>query len=290
MKAKLFFVLLFVASSLTLAQNYPHVSIRDLQFLPDDSLSNGQDASLHIGDTVQVTGVVMVSPVVDPSLDRRPIMWAGSRWQTYLRDTNYAAVDWAGINVIQNDTTAAAQGTFMDLLDTARIVTITGVISEFVSTGQIGGQTQINVLTNPVTPIQFLGAKPNRGEPVEVTIAELNNGNAANYLTGEKYEAMYVIIRNVITSDRNVSTNASTPFAINDGLGNKMFIHDQSGYFTKRTHKLREWDPPIDGTTIQYIRGVIGHFSSSSSLPTRYVIRPMYPDDLLIGQSPPLIT
>lgn len=290
MKAKLFIFFILIASSITLAQNYPHVSIRDLQYLPDDSLIAGRDASLRVGDTVQVTGVVMVSPVVDPTFDRRPIMWAGARWQTYLRDTNYAAVDWAGINVIQNDTMAAAQGTLMDLLDTAQVVTITGVVAEFVSTGQVGGQTQINVLTNPVTPVQFIGTKPNRGEPVEVTIAELNNGQAANYLTGEKYEGMYVIIRNVITSDRSTSTSSSTPFAINDGLGNKMFIHDQSGYFTKRPHKLREWDPPLDGTTIQYIRGVIGHFSSSASFPTRYVIRPMYPDDLLIGQSPPLIT
>lgn len=290
MKTKLLLALILIAATFTLAQNYPHVSIRDLQFLPDDSLAAGRDASLHIGDTVQVTGVVMVSPVVDPTFDRRPIMWAGARWQTYLRDTNYAAVDWAGINIIQNDTSTAAQGTLMDLLDTAQVVTITGVVAEFVSAGQVGGQTQINVLTNPVTPIQFLGTKPNRGEPVEVTISELNNGLAANYLTGEKYEGMYVIIRNVITSDRSTSTSSSTPFAINDGLGNKMFIHDQSGYFTKRNHKLREWDPPLDGTTIQYIRGVIGHFSSSSSLPTRYVIRPMYPDDLLIGQSPPSIT
>ncbi|MEJ5262134.1 MAG: hypothetical protein WHT45_05600, partial [Ignavibacterium sp.] len=210
MKAKLFFVLLFIASSLTLAQNYPHVSIRDIQFLPDDSLSIGQDASIHIGDTIQVTGVVMVSPVVDPTFDRRPIMWAGARWQTYLRDTNYAAVDWAGINIIQNDTSAAAQGTLMDLLDTAQVVTITGVVAEF------GQQTQLNVLTNPLTPVQFVGTKPNRGEPIEISISDLNIGTppAGNLLTGEKYEGMYVIIRNVITSDRN--TNNGT-FAINDG-------------------------------------------------------------------------
>lgn len=279
MKTKLFLVLIMIAGTFTLAQNYPHVSIRDLQFLPDDSLSAGRDASLHIGDTVQVTGVVMVSPVVDPTFDRRPIMWAGARWQTYLRDTNYAAVDWAGINIIQNDTSTAAQGTLMDLLDTAQVVTITGVVAEF------SQQTQINVLTNPLTPIQFIGSKPDRGQPVEVTIADLNTGTppAANLLSGEKYEGMYVIIRNVITSDRN-TTNGT--FAINDGLGNQIFVHDQSGYFTKRSHQLRTFDPPIDGTTIQYIRGVIGHFTN----PSRYVIRPMYPDDLLIGQSPPSIS
>lgn len=284
MKIKLFTLIFLFSALAVFAQNYPHVSIHDLQFVPDDSLAINKDASLHVGDTVQVTGVVMASTLVDPTFNRKPIMWAGARWQTYLRDTNYTANEWAGINIIQNDTSLAAQGTLMDLLDTAQVVTITGVVAEF------GQQTQINVLTNPVTPIQFIGSKPNRGEPVEVTIAELNNGQAANYVTGEKYEGMYVIIRNVITSDRTTSTSSSTPFAINDGLGNKIFIHDQSGYFTIRTgsndHRLRNWTPPIDGTTIQYIRGVIGQFTN----PSRFVIRPMYPDDLLIGQSPPSIT
>lgn len=272
------------------AQNYPHYTIRQLQFVPDSLLAQGNEQSPRVGDTVQVTGVVMVSAVVNPTFDRRPIMWAGARWQTYLRDTNYTSNDWAGINIIQNDTSAAAQGTLMDLLDTAQVVTITGVVAEFGTAGQTGTQTQINVLTNPLRPVQFLGSKPNRGQPVEVTIAQLNNGQAANLLSGEKYEGMYVIIRNVTTSDRNTSTSSSTPFAINDANGNKIFVHDQSGYFTRRTHKLREWEPPLDGTTIQYIRGVIGQFSSSTSLPTRYVIRPIYPEDLLIGQSPASIS
>jgi len=290
MKIYFFLSLLIFANSILFAQNYPHVSIRNIQFLPNDSLANGREASLRVGDTVQVTGVVMVSSLVDPTFNRKPIMWAGARWQTYLRDTNYASNEWAGINVIQNDTSIAAQGTLMDLIDTAQVVTITGVVAEFGTAGQTGTQTQINVLTNPLMPVQFLGSKPNRGQPVEVTISQLNNGLAANLLTGEKYEGMYVIIRNVVTSDRNASTTTSTPFAIVDANGNKLFVHDQSGYFTRRTHKLREWEPPLDGTTIQYIRGVIGQFSSSSTFPTRYVIRPIYPDDLLIGQSPAAIS
>jgi hypothetical protein len=292
MKIKLLLLCILFSGITAFAQNYPHVSIRDLQFVPDDSLQIGKDASIHIGDTIQVTGVVMVAPLVDPTFNRKPIMWASTRWQTYIRDTNYTTNEWAGINIIQNDTVGAAQGTLMDLLDTAQVVTITGIVAEFVTAGQRGGTTQINVLTNPLSPVQFGLSKPNRGEPLEITIADLNTGSlpTGNYLTGEKYEGMYVIIRNVITSDRSTSTSSSSPFAINDGQGNKMFIHDQSGYFTKRTHKLREWDPPLDGTTIQYIRGVIGHFSSSASLPPRYVIRPMYTDDLLVGQSPPAIT
>ena len=278
MKAKIILLILLGCAVFSFAQTnpYPHVSIRDIQFVPDDSLLIGKDASLKLGDTVQVTGVVMVSTLVDPTFDRRPVMWAGARWQTYIRDTAYSD-EWAGLNIIQNDTTGPNQNSLMDLLDTTMVVTITGVVAEFVP------QTQLNVLTQ--YPVQFHGNKPTRGEPIEITIDQLNTGTppAHNLLTGEKLEGMYVIIRNVITSDRN-TTNGT--FAINDGNGNQIFTHDQSGYFTRRNHQLRTFDPPIDGTTIQYIRGVVGHFNN----PFRYVLRPMYPDDLLIGQSPPAIS
>ncbi|MFO7525552.1 MAG: T9SS type A sorting domain-containing protein [Ignavibacteriaceae bacterium] len=276
MKTKLLLILILCSMAISYAQvnPYPHVSIRDIQFVPDDSLLIGRDASPKLGDTVQVTGVVMVSTLVDPTFDRRPIMWAGARWQTYLTDTLFSD-EWAGLNIIQNDTTGPNQNSLMDLLDTTMIVTITGVVSEFVP------NTQLNVVTQ--YPVQFHGNKPTRGEPIELTIDQLNTGTPPlhNFLTGEKYEGMYVIIRNVITSDRNTTTGV---FRINDGIGNQLEIHDQSGYFSRRAHQLRTFDPPIDGTSIQYIRGVIGHHTG------RYVIRPIYPDDLLIGQSPPAIS
>ena len=50
-------------------------------------------------------------------------------------------------------------------------------------------------------------------------------------LEAEKYEGMYVVVRNVFTSDRNLSNGT---FVINDGDGNQMFMYDQSGYFTLR--------------------------------------------------------
>jgi hypothetical protein len=79
------------------------------------------------------------------------------------------------------------------------------------------------------------------------------------FLQVKSMKGMYVIFRNVTTSDITASTGV---FWINDANGNKMQIHDQSGYFTKRAHKLREYNPPIEGTAIQYIRGVIGHYSN----------------------------
>ena len=50
----------------------------------------------------------MARVLVDPLLDRRPILWAGDRWQTYLYDANgqtYPNLD--GIVALQHDTTGA---------------------------------------------------------------------------------------------------------------------------------------------------------------------------------------
>lgn len=260
--------LILLCGSFVMAQNYPHVSIYDIQYKPADSIAAGGDASPYMGDTVVVTGVVMVKTV---DVNHKPIMWAGARWQTYLRDTALSN-EFAALNVIQNDTTSLT--TLMDLVDTTQIVSVTGVVAEF------GKQTQLNVLT--VEPIQFYGNKPNRGIPVEVTISDFATGTTPNRM-GEKYEGQYVIIRNVITADRNTGEVAN-PFSITQD-GNKIFVHGQSGYFTKRPYKLRDWTPPIDGTSLPYIRGVMGQNSDGS-----WVIRPLYPDDFQVGAIPPVIS
>lgn len=266
-----FLLTLFVVSGFS-QSNYPIVSIRDCQFQPPDSLAAGKDYSPLLGDTVTVIGVVMIAPLDNPNTTRRPIMWAGARWQTYLADTNYNLTEWAGINVIQHDTSAAGANTFFDLLDTCQIVAITGRLEEFGT----NRQTQLAVLLT--SPVQVLGQKPYRPNPVLVNISEFATGTTPNLVTGEKYEGMYVEFRNVITSDAN-QTNGT--FAINDANGNKIFIHDQSGYFTRRSHQLRTWDPPVNGTVLEYIRGVIGTGSQG------YVLRPMLPDDYKVGQIVP---
>lgn len=277
MKKVFLLIALFISVQTFAQSSYPIVSIRDCQFQPPDSLAAGKDYSPRLGDTVTVIGVVMVAPLDNPNTTRRPIMWAGARWQTYIADTNYNLTEWAGLNVIQHDTSALGQSTYFDLLDTCMIVAITGRLEEF---GSPNRQTQLAVLLT--TPVQILGQKIHRPSPVLVNISEFATGTAPNLVTGEKYEGMYVEFRNVITSDANT---ANGTFAINDGLGNKIFIHDQSGYFTRRTHQLRTWDPPVNGTVLEYIRGVIGTGSQG------YVLRPMYPDDYKVGTIiPPAIS
>jgi len=276
MKRSVLFLLMIFTISLFAQSQYPLVSIRDIQFQPADSLAAGNDNSPRLGDTVRVIGVVMIAPLDNPNTTRRPIMWAGARWQTYIADTNYSLTEWAGLNVIQHDTSATGQSTYFDLLDTCMIVEITGRVEEFGT----NRQTQLAVLTT--TPVNVLGSKPFRKDPVLVQISEFATGTTPNIVTGEKYEGMYVEFRNVTTSDAN-TTNGT--FAINDAQGNKIFIHDQSGYFTRRAHQLRTWDPPVNGTVLEYIRGVIGTGSQG------YVLRPMLPNDYKVGQIvPPAIS
>jgi hypothetical protein len=261
-------MLLLFFSSVLFAQ-FPDVSIEEIQYQdPDSLLINGDQPSPYNGQTVKVQGIVMVSPLVDPQNDRRQIMWAGGRWVTYLYNPDGQVYEnFDGLNVIQQDTSVQYQGTFFDLIDTAQVVEITLTVDEFNQT------TQGNVLITPVTPVSIIGQLPKRPDPIELSISDFMSGGVMNPLA-EEYEGQYVIIRNVITSNRN--TNDGT-FRVNDIQANYIFMYDQSGYFTKRGHRLTgltTYEPPVDGSTLSYIRGVIQTWN------TGYRITPMYPGDI----------
>jgi hypothetical protein len=278
-KSLLFLFLIIFFQGMNFPQTYPLVTIEEIQYAPDSILIQGDPPSSLNGDTVRVRGIVMVRPVVDPDTDRRPIMWAGARWQTYLHDpdgTMYENFD--GIVILQNDTTAPFHGTFFDLIDTAMVVEFRAVIEEFFTT------TQCSLLIFPVTPVEIISQLPARPAPVVLEISDFMDGGVLNPLA-EQYEGMYVTISNVITSDRNTGNGT---FRINDGNGNHMFMYDQSGYFTLRGHRLTgltTYQPPNDGSTLDYIRGVIQTRTDG------YYITPMYPGDIgPVLATPPTIT
>jgi hypothetical protein len=268
------FFLLIAFSGVLLAQQYPLVTLQDIQFVEDTTTDPPSPLN---GDTVRVSGRVLVSPLVDPASDRRPIIWAGSRWVTYIQDS--AGHVYGGLNIVQEDTSeATGQQTFFDLIDTTQIVTFTGRVYEFNTT------TELVELVEPTSPIVITGSMPKRPDPIELQVSDFDNQGVYNFAS-EKYEGMYVIIRNVQTSDRNASTGV---FNFHDADGNTMYMYDQSGYFTKRGHRLTgltNYEPPQDGTILSYIRGVISTWN------TGYRIVPMYPGDIgPTTQSPPSIS
>ncbi|MCH8034307.1 MAG: T9SS type A sorting domain-containing protein [Bacteroidetes bacterium] len=280
---KLLSLLFFIAfSGMLFAQTYPLVTIEDIQYQhPDSLLQNGDQVSPLFGDTVRVQGVVMVRPVVDPGTDRRRIFAAGNRWMIYMVDPNGNQHEFFdGIIPIQHDTTGVNQNTFFDLVDTADVVEFTVVVEEFFTT------TQGALLINPPTAVSIVGNLVTRPAPIEVDISEFVDAQGNWNPLSEKYEGMYVIVRNAISSDRDLGNGT---FRLNDGQGNSILMYDQSGFFTLRAHRLTgitDYQPPVDGSNITFIRGFI---QTHSDLGAR--IAPAYwPFDMEIGASSPAIS
>jgi hypothetical protein len=226
-------------------------------------------------DTVAVTGVVMVAPKI--------LAYTLQRYNTYLGDELGAL--WGGLNVLTDDSSDAAKATGISTLDTGMVVQITGRVTEYGS--------QPNSLTEMFAykkgffemgvGIQILGYTGTgaRPDPLEVTMDSFVVWNAAKQLytplpsRGEKYEGMYVIIRNVTVSSVDQGYGS---FTFQDSKGNWMKMYDGSGYYTLRGHRFANstYTPPPVGTTLKYIRGVVLPQSRTGTCGD-YTIMPLYP-------------
>lgn len=278
MKLKILLLIFVMAVGFTTAQQYPLVTIQDIQYVPD-SLQGSDPPSPLSGQIVRMRGLVMVRPVIDPDTSRGVVISAGARWSIYVQDPQGGL--WGGMNVIQHDTIGAAQQTFMDLVDTAQIVEFTGLVEEYFTS------TQLALVTAPQPiPVQLIGSEPKRPEPIELTLADFFTSTGGYNFNAEKYEGMYVVVRNLITSDRVTGTGSSSGnFKINDGLGNFAFVYNQSRYFKSNASGIVGFQPPLDGSIIEYVRGIV------TTRADGYYIVPLYPGDVgPTTSSPPVIS
>ncbi len=275
MKIRLLLILLLTGASLALAQsNYPLVTIHDIQFI-DSADTKGFVASPLTNDTVRVRGVVMIRPLVDPTTNRQTVMYYGNRWGSYIQDSS--GQEWAGLNVLLNDTTTAgAQNTFFDLVDSSDIVELTGYVSTY------GATNELMLVTDPAIPVNIVGKLPKRPDPLQLNVTDFMDSGKTIY-GSLKYSGMYVELHNVISSDRNTSSGG---FRINDANGNYLTAYPQSRYFRLDQYKMpgATYQVPQDGTPINSIRGIITFYG------TTYEILPIYPEDLYITVTPPVIS
>ncbi len=268
------FALMFVFSMNIIAQEYPLVTLQDIQGVPD-SLLGTDPPSPYNGDTVRVRGLALVSTVIDADTNRGVIISAGNRWATYIQDPESNL--WGGLNIIQNDTVGAAQGTFFDLVDSADVVELTGIVTEYNTT------TELILITAPQPiPVTILETRPNRPAPIELELSDLFTSTGGYNFDAEKYEGMLVTFRNIITSDRNTNGN----FKINDFTGHSAFIYNQSRYFkTGSAGIIPGYQPPLNGSYLEYLTGIV------TTRTDGYYIVPVYPGDIgPVLQSPPLVT
>ncbi|MEJ2617326.1 MAG: hypothetical protein P8Z35_20410 [Ignavibacteriaceae bacterium] len=276
MRIRLLLIMLALGLGYVLAQsNYPVISIHDIQYYDSVGTKNWQP-SAYTGDTVRVVGIIMIRPLIDPDTNRTPVMYYGSRWGTYIQDTSVAATaeGWGGLNVLQNDTTGDNQNTFFDLRDTADVVEMTGVVTKYNDTNEL------MLLLNPVTPVNPISHLAKRPDPLVLNMTDLTN-NGVTVKEGYKYCGTYVELRDLVTSDRSANS-----FNINDDKGNSITAYGQSRYYRTDNNKVpgSTYQPPVDGTHLSYIRGILSNYSGNLQ------ILPIYPDDIHITLLAPSIS
>jgi hypothetical protein len=226
----------------------------------------GADAN---ADTVTVTGVVMVKPGV--------LTYTLARYNIYVQDTTTGAV-WGGLNVLTNDTSAQAQASGIAALDTGMVITITGRILEFGSqNNSLTEMYHYSVSTPAYTsppPISVVGAG-NRPAAREISLSTLAAGTLPHPSTGEPYEGMYVIVRNVTVISVDYTSGR---FTFQDSLGNVGYTYDGSQWYTLRGHKISSsrYTPPPVGTKLSYVRGIVLPQTRSGTCGD-YTIMPLYP-------------
>ncbi len=277
---------LFCIVGIASAQIGKPVTIRQVQEVSLDSLKlmdslqtsapYSLDDSRYNYDTVRIVGVVVVKP--------RILTYTLARYNIFIQDTTTGQL-WGGINVLTNDTSSQAQSTLITALDTGMIVQMTGRVQEY---GTGNGLTEMFIWNigffETVVPVGILGLGK-RPDPLEVTLdmfaqkAPPAPNGKVKYSTGEPYECMYVVIRNVTV---NSVDYVSGRFTFVDAAGNQMQMYDGSGYYTLRSHKISgsTYKPPAVGSLLSYVRGVIMPVSGV------YTIMPMYPGPNELKNSP----
>ncbi len=280
----------FCIGAAFLVGQYRRVHVHEIMTLPPDSIAVGSLLSPALGDTVLLVGIVTVPPVLDPATDRRPLLWAGARWVSFLRDSNPNLQAYAGINVLQADTTVLA--TYFDRVRPGDYVEILVRITNFpTNTDPIRnrlGPTQAEVITGAqARPVEFLDYDRPLPNPIPVQISDFYRGpvgsSIPNIEQGPRYVGMLVELH-------DVTVVANQPvIVLSDDQGNQMYMRDQSGYFTTRAHRLRDFTPYPVGQRIRRIRGYITA-STVGGQPQSFMITPVYPEDVELGTTPPVIT
>jgi hypothetical protein len=236
--------------------------------LDDSPYWHGADTK---ADTVRVTGVVIVKPSI--------LTYTLQRYNTYIQDTTTGQL-WGGLNVLTDDSSANAQNTGIPAIDTGMVVTITGRVTEYGS--QPNSLTEMFAYKSgffqTVVGIEINSLYKNTGNrpaPIEVTCDSFAIGTTPKPSRGEKYEGMYVIIRNVTVSSVNQGNGS---FSFQDDKGNWMQMYDGSGYYTLRGHRATNstYIPPPVGTKLKYIRGVVLPQTRTGTCGD-YTIMPLYP-------------
>ncbi len=309
MKKVLLLLSFAVAAFVLKAQNpYPIIPLDSVQRTSFAKLSQNPPidspdyvsprVNARYGDTVRIEGYVLFDP--------RYYGLSISRKSTILvKDTIGGA--WGGVEVICDPavvgmgngvgplTTLINDNSFYDNVKPGYKVRVTGIIRAAFTSGSAQYNTQLYLLkgtskwNNGVEVIDF---GPNKLNPVVLPIDSITTGNPitgfnVNKSIGEKWEGVYVELRNVsVYNDRAASGASRWTWSVTDKSGNAISIRDYSGYYRNDALTAdsvfgannKRFTPPPIGKSFAYLRGVIQEYSLQGA--TRYGIAPLYTNDL----------
>ncbi len=296
-------IVLIALCAVTGFAQYPHVTIRQIQEVPADSLAIADtltgfstnsaqprwtlQTSQYMGDTVVVTGIVMIPPMV--------ITYTASGWTMVLYDTTANQNQWAGVLVRANvaDSTQLLADGFMSV-SPGDTITMTGLVSEF-PTQRGGSLTQFQPIAGQPIEISATSGPLPKAIPRHVSdfFTGVSGAGKVQYSTGEPYEGMYVEFHN-LTINNKVNLTRGT-FSAVDSAGNEISDYDMSRYFTLGTQSgwpgldttwVAKYATIGNGTRIDTLRGIITTSSGQES-PRGYRIAPMYYGDIIFTNVPP---
>jgi len=250
----LFLIILFSISGFSQVAVYDTVSIYDLQWVPNpDSIAK---ETIWVGDTVTVRAIVSHGPRE---------LYLGARFGFYVMNDVESPDPWDGYFIIQDDSFEV--NTLMGYLMEGDEAYFTGYHTTYY------GLSQLNILTNPPTPVTIVSAGNISPGPKLLTLADL-----ATHATGEQWESQNVRVENCVVTNSSYSGGMAV---ITDGTATG-YIDDYFLYFrTMNDNNLHPW--PSNGTSIN-IQGFTRDGGDEY-----YGINPRTTADIEILSNPPLI-
>ena len=306
MKKLLLFLLFTSFLSLVNAQNpYPIIPLRDVQFVSDSKLTATppNDSSDYINptlqsaqykDTIRFEGYVLFDPRLYGLSTTK-----SRRAAVIVADTIVGP--WGGVELMCDPagmgTTLSqlvSDNSFYDNLRPGTKVRVTGLLKQFRGSsppaGSKLGHTQINVIKgNPIwdNGVEILDLNPRKIVPISLTVDSIMTGNVnvgqvANPAITEKYEGTYVELKDISVFTRTLNGSRWT-WSVADANGNAIDISDFSAWFRNDNNSedslpANRFTPPIIGTKLSYIRGVVIHSLIAGEY--KYVLAPLTPSDL----------
>lgn len=230
----LLLLLIFALASSVSAQDYPEMTIEQIQ----SNLEDGTDVSIFAGDTVWVRGVVT---------SRSGLFYAGSHITYYLQDPNF---DMYGGILIYGEEEATADPVFEG--DSIRVL---GEVYEYYSSDYGINMTEIDLVDGSFNT-ELIGTTT-VPDPIELSCADIDTSQGLIY--GEPYEGMLVQLNDLTY----VGTNSFGNWRLNCNDGNGTIwvrlASDSLGTFTLD-----------EGTQIESITGVVYHRFGAYFVQPRY--------------------